>query len=201
MPNRTFRPSARWPRLASLAAVGLALTACGFRPMDAHRADEPDTPELARIDVPPIPDRVGQLMRSGITRRLNPSSTVADSAYTLRVSYTSTTVARGTRTDDSAIRNDYVLTANFRLEAKPQGDTPGRTLLTGTSVATTRHNNPEYLYAGFVSERAAQERAADLAAEDVARQIRLYFRYPQNYPPVTATPAAQPVEHTRPTRP
>lgn len=200
MPNRTSRPFARLPRLASLVAVGLALAACGFRPMDAHRTDEPDIPELARIDVSPISDRVGQLMRAGITRRLNPTSTVADPAYTLRVTYTGTSVARGTRSDDSAIRNDYILTANFTLEAKPQGDSPGRRLLAGTSVTTTRHNNPEYLYAGFVSERAAQERAADLAAEDVARQIRLYFLYPQNYPPIT-TPEVKPVERTRPTRP
>ncbi len=201
MSDRLTRPFARWSRLASLAAVGLALSACGFRPMDAHRPDEPGAPELARIDIPPIPERVGQLMRSGIARRLNPSGAAADSAYTLRVSYGAATVGRGTRSDDSAIRNDYVLNVSFSLEAKPDGDTPGRLLLSGTSSAVTRHNNPEQLYAGYVSERAAQERAADMAAEDVARQIRLYFRYPQNYPVTAAPQVPPPAAPTRPTRP
>lgn len=201
MPDRLIRPFARLSRLASMVAVGFALTACGFRPMDAHRADEPAAPELARIDVPPIPERIGQLMRSGITRRINPSGTVTESAYTLRVSYSGSSVARGIRADDSAIRNDYVLTANFSLEAKPDGDTPGRLLLKGTATSVTRHNNPEQLYAGFVSERAAQERAADQAAEDIARQVRLYFRFPQNYPAI-APPEPKPApEPTRPTRP
>lgn len=201
MSDRIPRPFARYLRLASMLAVGLGLTACGFRPMDAHRADEPGAPELARIEVPPIPDRVGQLMRSGITRRLNPSGAVAESAYTLRVIYSATSLSRGTRADDSAIRNDYALTANFTLEAKPDGDTPGRVLVRGTATAVTRHNNPEQLYAGFVSERAAQERAADLAAEDVARQIRLYFRFPQNYPAIVAPEPKPAPEPTRPTRP
>ncbi|SBW09022.1 putative Predicted secreted protein [uncultured Alphaproteobacteria bacterium] len=201
MSDRTLRPFVRNLRLASLVAVGLALSACGFRPMDARNPADPGSPELARIDVPPIDDRVGQVMRSGIVRRLNPSGIVADSAYTLRVKYSESKIGRGIRSDDSAVRNDYVLSVNFSLERRPDGDTPGRTLLNGVTTATTRFNNPDQLYAGFVSERAAQERAADLAADDIARQVRLYFRYPQNYPEVVEPKPAEPVAPTRPTRP
>lgn len=201
MSDRTLRPFVRNLRLASLVAVGLALSACGFRPMDARNPAEPGSPELARIDVPPIKNRVGQLMRSGVVRRLNPSGIAADPVYTLHVDYTDAKVGRGVRSDDSAVRNDYILTANFSLERRPDGDTPGRILLNGVTTATTRFNNPDQLYAGFVSERAAQERAADVAADDIARQVRLYFRYPQNYPEVVEPKPAKPVAPTRPTRP
>lgn len=195
---RPFRSLAA--RLAPLVAVGLALSACGFRPMDAHAPNQAGSPELARIDIAPIPDRIGQVMRAGIDRRLNPTGAVADTAYVLRVTYTKTTASRGLRSDDSAARNDFILSATFQLTSVAKNDAPAKTLLKGVSTAVTRHNNPEQLYAGYVSARAAEERAAEMAAEDIARQLRLYFRFPENYPELKTT-APEPVEHTRPTRP
>ncbi len=196
LPSRLSRPLLRLVPLLGLAAV----TACGFRPMDA-RAPGSETPAaLAGVAVAPIKDRVGQVMRSGIERRLNPTGLVAPEAYSLKVEYTVTTVGRGTRNDDSAIRNDYTLTVQFKLITVTKGDDPARVVMTGSSIAVTRHNNPEQLYAGYVSAREAEERAADLAAEDVARQIRLYFRNPSAYS-VPDEPQPQPAPHERPTRP
>lgn len=181
--------------------LGLALvTACGFQPMDARAPNRELPAQLAGIAVPPIPDRVGQVMRTGIQRRLNPTGLVTPEAHSLKVNYTETTVSRGLRNDDSAIRNDYTLTARFQLTTTSTDDTPLRVLMEGSTVAVTRHNNPEQLYAGYVSAREAEERAADIAAEDIVRQIRLYFRNPSNYSVPVAPPAA-PVPHERPTRP
>ena len=176
-PSRTIRPLLRLVPLLGLAAV----TACGFRPMDA-RAPGSDAPAaLAGVSIAPIKDRVGQVMRTGIARRLNPTGLVVPETHALKVTYTASTVARGVRNDDSAIRNDYTLNARYTLLTAPKDDTPAQVLIEGTTVAMTRHNNPEQLYAGYVSAREAEERAADIAAEDIARKIRLYFRTPANY--------------------
>lgn len=195
-PSRTIRPLLRLVPLLGLAAT----TACGFRPMDA-RAPSSDAPAaLAGVSVAPIKDRVGQVMRTGIARRLNPTGQVVPETHSLKVQYTATTVSRGIRNDDSAIRNDYTLSAQFKLITAPKDDTPAQVLMEGSTIAVTRHNNPEQLYAGYVSAREAEERAADIAAEDIARQIRLYFRNPANYAAPVAAPTPA-VPHERPTRP
>lgn len=196
IPSRLPRPLLRLVPLLGLAAV----TACGFHPMDARAPDSEAPKVLAGIAIAPIKDRVGQVMRTGIARRLNPTGLVVPETHALKVTYTATTVARGIRNDDSAIRNDYTLTVQFKLLATPKGEAEQQLLLEGSTIAVTRHNNPEQLYAGYVSAREAEERAADSAAEDIARQIRLYFRNPSNYT-VPATPQATPAPHERPTRP
>ena len=194
--SRATRPLLR---LAPLLGV-VAVTACGFRPMDARAPGSEASKALASIAVAPIENRVGQVMRTGIARRLNPTGLVVPETHALKVSYIASTVSRGVRNDDSAIRNDYTLTANFELLTAPKDDTPIRILMQGTTVAVTRHNNPEQLYAGYVSTREAEERAADMAAEDIARQIRLYFRNPGNYS-VRETEVPPPTPQERPTRP
>jgi LPS-assembly lipoprotein len=196
-PSRMMiRPLLRMVPLLGLAAVA----ACGFHPMDA-RAPGGDAPAaLAGIAVAPIKDRVGQVMRTGIERRLNPTGLVVPETHSLKVQYTATTVARGVRNDDSAIRNDYTLNVDFKLITASKDDTPAQVLMEGTTIAVTRHNNPEQLYAGYVSAREAEERAADMAAEDIARQIRLYFRNPANYTAPVEAPTPT-VPHERPTRP
>jgi LPS-assembly lipoprotein len=195
-PSRTTRPLLRLVPLLGLAAV----TACGFRPMDAHAPNSTAQTELAAVAVSPIPNRVGQVMRTGIERRLNPTGLVVPETHTLKVKYGATTVSRGLRNDDSAIRNDYTLTARFELMTAAKDDTPIKVLMQGSTVAVTRHNNPQQLYAGYVSTREAEERAAEMAADDIARQIRLYFRNPSAYS-VSTTIAPPPVPRERPTRP
>jgi len=195
-PSRLTRPLLRLVPLLGLAAV----TACGFRPMDARAPGSEAPAALASIAVAPIKDRVGQVMRTGIERRLNPTGLVVPETHALKVVYTATTVSRGLRNDDSAIRNDYTLSVQFTLLTAPKDDTPAQVLMKGSAVTVTRHNNPEQLYAGYVSAREAEERAAEMAAEDVARQIRLYFRNPSAYS-LPVEPQPEPIPHERPTRP
>ncbi|WP_337996341.1 LPS assembly lipoprotein LptE [Oleispirillum naphthae] len=190
--------------LLGAAAAGLlaALAGCGFHPLDARGTNAEALPELARIHVGLIPDRTGQIMRGELSRRLNPTSADLPPAYALQVRYTANSVSRGTRLDDSAIRIDITITADFTLTTWSKEDTPSRILLAGTSLAVARKNNTDALYATYVSEEEATARAARLAAEDIARQVALYFKYPDRYPevlpPVKPAPA---LPQGRPARP
>ena len=190
--------------LLGAAACGLlaALAGCDFHPLDARGPTAETMPELARIEIDQIPERTGQIMRGELSRRFNPTGDVVPPAYTLQVKYTTSSVSRGTRLDDSAIRIDVTITANFTLTTKPGENAPARTLLKGNSMAVARKNNTDALYAAYVSGEEAAARAARLAAEDVARQVALYFKYPDRYPearpPVAPAPA---LPQGRPVRP
>lgn len=187
---------------AAAAGLLVLLSGCGFHPLDASGGNAETSPELARISVGQIPDRTGQIMRSELSRRFNPSGDVVPSAYTLQVKYSTTSVGRGTRLDDSAIRIDVTITADFVLATLAGEDTPSRVLLRGTSISVARKNNTDALYASYISGEEATYRAARLAAEDVARQVALYFKYPERYPEVRKIePAAPAGPQGRPSRP
>lgn len=202
-----FRPAvaALSRRALAVAAVGagLALLAgCGFHPVDARGpSGTAATAETARIDVKPIRDRTGQIMRTELRRRFNPTGLDVDPAYTLKVTYVIERINRATRYDDSAVRVDIQVTATFDLNAVIDKDVGEKRLLHGTSQSVARKNNTDSLYAAHVSEEEATKRATELVAEDIARQVSLYFLYPDSYtaPPTPKSPYSRPTE--RPERP
>jgi len=190
--------------LLGVAGVGLLLSlgGCGFHPLDARAPNAETSPELARIEVGPIPDRTGQVMRGELRHLLNPSGRDLPAAYVLSITYGTTSVSRGVRLDDSAVRIDITITATFTLSSTGKDDTPPRVLLKGQSVAVARKNNTYALYAAYTSEEETTNRAAKMTAEDIVRQVSLYFRYPDRYPAVIEAEPQKPVrDRTRPVRP
>ncbi len=203
---RSFRqiPSRYFGKAARILAVTalLPLAGCGFRPMDAHDGNETTPAKLTQVDVKRIPNRLGRVVRTELSRRFNPTGVQAPPAYALSVTCTETLAGRGTRTDDSATQIDHVMDAMFDLTTIGTEETPSRPLLRGNSQAVSRSNRPSSLYATYVSDEAASARAAKLLAEDVARQVALYFRYADRYsePKPTLKPDAE-ASPARPNRP
>ncbi len=193
------------PPLRSLVCCAVAaflLAGCGFHPMDARNPAETGPSELAQVEIGRIPDRVGQILRTELRNALNPTGVVAQRAYTLNIIAAETISARGIRFDDSAIRVDHTVTAEFKLATIGQEGMPAKLLLSGNSQMVTRGNRPDALYAAHVSDEEATYRAARLVAEDIARQIRLYFRNPGRYPePKPEQPKATNENPVRPARP
>jgi hypothetical protein len=182
-----------------LAGALLALPGCGFRPMDARDPADVGMPVLAQIEVGRIPDRVGQILRTELRNALNPTGDPAPHAYNLKVVTTETIGARGIRNDDSEIRIDHTINAQFNLSTLGSEGSPSKLLLQGQSQAVARGNRPDALYAAHVSDEEATQRAARLVAEDIARQVRLYFRNPDRYP--LPKPVKSPAVDENPARP
>ncbi|MBN2751900.1 MAG: hypothetical protein JXQ84_04255 [Rhodospirillaceae bacterium] len=199
---RRFFHSPRTLLLVLGASALIPLSGCGFRPLDAHDETHSTLPELARININHIPDRTGQIIRTELSHLLNPTGLNLPAAYTLSTKYTTSSVSRGTRLDDSAVRIDVTIDTFFTLTRIPKEGIPAQALLEGQCTTVARKNNTENLYSAYVSEEEALSRAAKLAAEDIARQLSVYFKYQDRYPaiktPVTKDPEQK---HQRPTRP
>lgn len=99
-----------------LALIGLLfLGACGFKPLyEAGGSSKQMQAELAAIDVAPIADRVGQIMRNRLLDRLNAS---AAQKYRLLVVLTQSTEGYGVRPDTATTQEQLTLVAAVKLIA------------------------------------------------------------------------------------
>jgi len=97
-----------------LALISLLLLAgCGFKPLyEAGGSSKQMQAELASIDVAPIADRVGQIMRNRLLDRLNAS---AGQKYRLSVVLTQSTEAYGVRPDTATTQEQLTLLAFVKL--------------------------------------------------------------------------------------
>ncbi|MEQ8967606.1 MAG: LPS assembly lipoprotein LptE [Azospirillaceae bacterium] len=157
---------------AGLSAAGL-LSACGFRPLygEGSAAGGDVVEALGRIDVAPIREREGQMMRALLLRRLNPSGRPADPDYELRVSLSESTEDLGIRRDDTATRANLTLRARIELR-----DIEADEVVLARSLDTvTSYNILDDLYATLAVERDARERAIQSLSETIRTQVALYF--------------------------
>ena len=164
---------ARWlkagPVLAPLIlAMTLAVRACGFTPVHAPAADAgAGASAPASVAVAPIPDRLGQILRSELAGRLDPGGQRETRAYRLDVSLDESVRETGFRLDETATRRNIRLTARYRLLRQGSEET----VLEGEVQTTNSANILDQPYATEVAERDARERGArDLAAK-IARHV------------------------------
>lgn len=93
----------------------LTLAACGFKPLyEAGGSSAGMQAELAAIDVAPIRDRIGQIMRNRLLDRLNASAT---QKYQLSVVLTQSTEGYGVRPDTATTQEQLTLFASVKLVA------------------------------------------------------------------------------------
>lgn len=93
----------------------LLLGACGFKPLyEAGGSSIQMQTELAAIDVAPIADRIGQIMRNRLLDRLNAS---AAQKYRLSVVLTQSSEAYGVRPDTATTQEQLTVVAAVRLIA------------------------------------------------------------------------------------
>jgi len=102
--------------MRALAFISLLLLgACGFKPLyEAGGSSKQMQAELAAIDVAPIADRIGQIMRNRLLDRLNASAT---QKYELSVVLTQSTEGYGVRPDTATTQEQLTLVAAVKLTA------------------------------------------------------------------------------------
>jgi len=93
----------------------LSLAACGFKPLyEAGGSSEAMQEQLSAIDVGPIPDRIGQIMRNRLLDRLNVS---AQQKYRLDISLAQSMEGYGVRPDAATSQEQLTLLASVKLVA------------------------------------------------------------------------------------
>lgn len=171
---RAPAPGSRRALLLLLAA--LPLGACGFHPLYARASDGqagPAAEGLAQTSVDLIAERPGQLLRQALQERFERNGLAVAHLYDLTVTFSISSDAIGIQQDTSNTRVRLVATANYQL----RGQDPARTVLLGGSARSVDGFNvfDQQLFAADLESEAVQKRMAEAVADEIARQLAVYF--------------------------
>lgn len=173
-----------WSSARALLVVLLALTlgACGFRPMYAGGTNTGVNADLAAVEVrlPSVQEtntddklvevnsRLAQEIRNSLEQRISAAGR-AKPAYVLSIRVETRSQDLGIRRDSTASR------ANIRTQADWTLSREGETLRQGRTVVYSAYNILSRQYATVVSEKTARSRSAEQVADEIIRQVSVYF--------------------------
>jgi LPS-assembly lipoprotein len=156
--------------VAALLAIALALSGCGLRPLYAGGANGSVAQSLAGIEVAPIPERAGWLVRNALVDRLAAGGTTAP-RYRLEVELDDRIAGFGVRTDNAVTRERRTLRARYRLrDAGPAGTV----LLDATAGSDAGIDVVSSEYATIAAEQSALERLSGQIADQIVARLALY---------------------------
>ncbi len=166
------------PRRALLAALGIpVLSGCGFRPLymqDPSGTVGGTTAEMARIYVPVMPERSGQLLRQALQQRFEGAGSAQAKQYelvaTFQIGAEGIAIQRDSST--SRIRLDGRSTWLLRTFA------PGQPVVTqGNARVVDGYNivNQQFFAAELENDVVVRRMATSLA-DQITIQLAAYFR-------------------------
>jgi LPS-assembly lipoprotein len=157
-------------RLAALALM-LALSACGLKPMYAGGSSGIVASNLSSIQVAPIPERAGWLVRNALVDRLGGET--GNPSYRLEVELDDDLTAFGIRGDAAVTRERRTLRARYRLVDVGTGEV----VLDATAGSDAGIDVVSSEYATVAAEQTAQERLAQVIADQMVSRLALYMRH------------------------
>ncbi|MFO1112835.1 MAG: LPS assembly lipoprotein LptE [Rhodospirillales bacterium] len=183
--HRSGRRPLRWRGLAAAIAsvVVLSSAGCGFRPMYGQHSDatasgasaSPIAADLATVDVAPIPDRSGQLLRNKLERLLDPAASASvDHRYTLDVQLKEKIDTYAVERSGFASRATIETTAKYALRE----DASGNQVFSGTTRAVSGYNLLDNDFSTVVGADDARNRAIDQVAYQIRNKLAVYFTNP-----------------------
>ena len=167
---------------ALIAAAGLLLSGCGYRPVYGEHsvaASDGARTQLASVKVLGIADRRGQLLRNFLIDRMNPRGESATPRYTLSVTSTEQTRVTDSRPDGTATRADVIVVARYTL----RDATTDLVVFADRSEAVATYNLLTARYASVVSEEEARRRSIEQVADQISLQVALFLNRRHAPPP------------------
>lgn len=155
--------------------MALLLTGCGFSPLYGTGGGEGDArivEELRHIQVPPIADRIGQLVRIELTDRLVRRGPAPKPRYRLEVTLSESKQNLAVRKDATATRANLFISASYRLV--PSGE--GGLTTSGSVSSVNSYDVLENDFATLSAEQDARRRAARDLAVSIVDRLALAFR-------------------------
>ncbi len=163
-----------WSRRLTAGALLLGLAACGFQPLYGKYADGNVPSRFAGIEVVPIPDRVGQLLRNHLLDALTPAGPPATPRYRLQVSIRTSQEAVVLQKDDSATRRNLTLRAEYVLADLSSG----ATMAQGVTHAVASYNVVRSDFATLTAEQDAARRAVRTVSTDIVTRLAVALAVP-----------------------
>ncbi|MCC7167380.1 MAG: hypothetical protein IT565_07400 [Rhodospirillales bacterium] len=156
-----------------LLAALLALGACGFSPMYAHKDHEAASAhaDLADIKIRFIENRLGQMLRNELLDRLTPRGEPADARYTLVIRMSESTQSLGILKDETSTRSNLVVHAVVQLV----DSITGRLVFTSPATAQVSYNVLDSHFGTTAAKADAEARAAVELSHAIVNQLAAYF--------------------------
>jgi len=149
--------------------LAVLLSGCGLHPLYTSGDSGSVAGLLRQVQLAPIPGRAGWLMYNKLKQRLGEMGDSAP-AYRLDVKLDENIIGLGIRGDRATTRERETLRARYQLV----------NLATGQVVVDATAGSDEAIdvvsseYATVAAEQTAQERLADLVADDIVSRLGVY---------------------------
>ena len=155
-------------RIATIAALCVALAGCGFTPLYGGGKV---APQLSSIYVEPIAERNGYELRTRLIELLNSDGVLAGKRYRLKITMSESS-------QGIALQNDATITRyNNRIQAKyVLSDASGTLVTQGTQSELSSYNVVQSPYATLAGEQDSGKRAAQDMAERIRLELGVWFR-------------------------
>ena len=160
------RAAARYFGLALMVLLG----ACGLQPMYAGGSSGVVASGLNSVQVAPIPERAGWLVRNALVDRIGTEP--SEPGYRLEVELDDDLTAFGIRGDAAVTRERRPLRARYRLVDL----STGLVVLDATAGSDAGIDVVSSEYATVAAEQSAQERLAQVIADQMVSRIALFMR-------------------------
>lgn len=156
-------------RAFALAAL-VALSGCGLKPMYAGGSSGAVASSLSAIQVAPIPERAGWLVRNALVDRLGGEA--SNPSYRLEVELDDDLTGFGIRGDSAVTRERRILRARYRLVELSSG----QVVLDATAGSDAGIDVVSSEFATVAAEQTAQERLAGVVADQMVSRLALFAR-------------------------
>jgi LPS-assembly lipoprotein len=183
------------------ALCALLFAGCGFRPL--YEDPEPAAgragvgSELAAVEIAPIPDRVGQLVRNDLLYHTRGREDGVGADYRLDVRLIESISELAVESTGFATRSNLRLAAVYTLTDLGTG----RRLVNGRSRAISSYNIVDASFSTLTAQNAARERAAARVAEDIRARLAAYFAGAEEAGPADPADPADPPAAAPPVAP
>jgi LPS-assembly lipoprotein len=125
-----------WCKRAQIICGLVIISACGFQPVLKKGATSLLESEMRYIEITPIADRIGQMLRSHLVQEITPLGKSRTTKYKLRVTLKETKQNLAIKKSEVATRANLYFVAIYELTMKSNG----RLLVKGRSHMTTSFN-------------------------------------------------------------
>ena len=147
------------------------LAGCGFKPLYQAEGGNSEMvlTKLASIDIAPIPERLGQIMRN---RMLDLFGSTTSPDYRLSVTISDELEGYGFRSDAAVTQEQITVSAVITLHDMASGDVEFETTLR----ARTSYDVVLSDFATYTQREDAKRRLVEELAEQLHRRLALHFR-------------------------
>ena len=161
-----------YKKLSVLFFVGFILASCGFRPVYDGRGDgNVAVRGLERIEIAPIPDRIGQMMHNDLSTLLQPKGLVGPATHGLSIEIDESTRHLNIQKDATATRANLIIKATYVLTAKETN----AVVFQDSTTMQMSYNLLPAVYATRAAEEAARRRGVREIAKNIRGQLAVYF--------------------------